>query len=54
MNVIHMANQEGFLTKNQKERWNSIIEKVPQLNRVYLEAGLKQLKEVMLKYNDWI
>ena len=49
-----LINAEKELTPNQLQKWKSIVDLIPEENRVYLSLGLNHLQGVMTVYNDWI
>lgn len=34
--LINLAKKEGYFTTNQEQRWESLLAKVPDHNRVYI------------------
>lgn len=53
-NVLNFADQKGYLTTNQLEKWNKLLEQIPKENHVYVHIGIKVLNTVEKQYNEWI
>ncbi len=53
-NIMNFASKDGFLTKNQFQKWQSIVETIPVESQAYIQTGLLHLKSVRTVYNEWI
>ena len=49
-NVTKQPKARYILTQSQRERWNKIIQHVPQEYRVYIQASFHQLKAAQRDY----
>jgi hypothetical protein len=52
--INNLARTNGYFTRNQLQRWDLLLTKIPEQSHVYIKAGIGQLRETYDKYHEWL